>query len=212
MNLWMYWENAKGSSIPPHIEKSMARAAEFTSYPTHIVTDKTIGDYITPPKLPNLKIAHKADVYRALLLHKYGGIWADADMIWLQNFDHLYSDTHATIFNKSGTEKDATRIEVIAVPPNSPIMEEWSRCQMAILEVKGKNIRWTDIGSKALTPVVRKYQERCKFLPIHLICPVEWNKSNTKDYMASVRPETLAITYFNSRNKGLPKSLSHLLR
>lgn len=211
MIVWMYWENKHGAT-PSHIQKSMEHARKHTRFPLHIVNEKTIHDYIHAPELPPLKIAHKADVYRALLLHTYGGIWADADMIWIKNMDCIFPlDQLATIFTNGGSPHSPTRIECIGSQKGNPMMWEWHEAQMRVLEEKKGKIRWTDIGSSCLSPIVAKYKDQCKILPIRLLCPVEWNKWRTKDYMKFVTEETMAITYFNSQQSSLPKSLKHLL-
>lgn len=210
MILWMYWENKRGAT-PPHIQKCMDHARKYTRFPVHILNEKTISDFIHPPQLPKLKIAHKADIYRAVLLYTYGGIWADADMIWIKNMDCLFPlDQLATIFTTNGSPNSPTRIECIGSQKENPMMLEWYEGQMARLG-KGGLIRWTDLGSKILSPIVRKYQEQCKILPVRLICPVEWNKWRVKDYTQFITEETMAVTYFNSQQSSLPKSIKHLL-
>ena len=86
--LWQYWEG----ELPDYISLCMETVDKHCSTDFNIVrlnqfNIKTylpeLKDYET--KINNLIIAQKVDIYRIMLLHKYGGIYMDADIIVLRN-------------------------------------------------------------------------------------------------------------------------------
>jgi hypothetical protein len=63
-----------------------------SKYNLVFLNEKTVRGYL--PNLrsdfDNLKIAQKVDYYRIALLYKYGGIWIDADIIVMRDFDPIF--------------------------------------------------------------------------------------------------------------------------
>jgi hypothetical protein len=98
-NIWTYWENTNGRKYPPtHIQLCLESMKLHLGkkYNLVILNEKTIQNYLPDIKdnvkenLNKLLIAQKVDYYRVALLHKYGGIWIDADTIVMRDFDEIF--------------------------------------------------------------------------------------------------------------------------
>ncbi len=96
--LWVYWENLKGKTMPGYIalcRKTLLKQCH-DSFNIVELNEKNIYNY-----LPNLKkmennliinqlcIAQKVDFYRVCLLHEYGGMYIDADMIIMKDLKEI---------------------------------------------------------------------------------------------------------------------------
>ena len=86
--LWQYWEG----NMPDYIKLCMETVDKHCSTDFNIVrlNPQNIKDYIPEVKkyednINKLIIPQKVDIYRIMLLYKYGGIYMDADVIVLRN-------------------------------------------------------------------------------------------------------------------------------
>ena len=92
--IWIYWENINSNKFPTYIKLCMKTMKKHlgTKYNLIFLNEKTIKEYL--PNLrndfDNLKIQQKVDYYRIALLYKYGGIWIDADIIVMRDFDPIF--------------------------------------------------------------------------------------------------------------------------
>jgi hypothetical protein len=90
--LWQYWDTIDGKETPDFIKLCFKTVDKHCSESFNIVrlNKDNILTYIPEieqyqDKMKNLIIAHKVDIYRIMLLHKYGGIYMDADLICLRD-------------------------------------------------------------------------------------------------------------------------------
>ena len=92
--LWVYWENVNGKKIPDYIALCLDTIKKHgsTSFNLVILNNHNIYTYLPELKekeklynLHTLRIAHKVDYYRLLLLKKYGGLYLDADIILMKD-------------------------------------------------------------------------------------------------------------------------------
>ena len=90
--LWQYWDNIDGRETPAYINLCFKTVDRKCSKSFQIVRlDKdNISKYLPEVNdykelLTNLIVAHKVDIYRIMLLFKYGGIYLDADTICLRD-------------------------------------------------------------------------------------------------------------------------------
>ena len=90
--LWIYWENIKGKKTPPFI--LLCRESVYKhckkSFQIILLNEKNIYQYLPElrkkePALGSLLIAQKVDYYRVLLLHKFGGLYLDSDILVLRD-------------------------------------------------------------------------------------------------------------------------------
>ena len=94
--IWAYWETLPGQKKPGYIDLCLDSIKHNCSKCFEIIVcnNITILQYI--PEIANydlskLKIQQKVDIYRYFLLHKYGGIWIDADTLVLKCFCKYYN-------------------------------------------------------------------------------------------------------------------------
>jgi len=92
--LWQYWDNIDDNKTPAYINLCFKTVDKHCSKSFNIVrlNKHTISDYLpelkTLPfynKIDKLIIAHKVDLYRIMLLKKYGGLYMDADIVVLRD-------------------------------------------------------------------------------------------------------------------------------
>ena len=96
----MFWETLPGKNKPGYIDLCYESVVHNCASCFNIIylNEKNIKYYvpeINQYNISHLKIQHKADFYRYLLLEKYGGLWIDADVLVLKclckyykNLDH----------------------------------------------------------------------------------------------------------------------------
>lgn len=165
--LWSYWENVDYEK-PEYISlcfKSMIKHCG-DSFNVKILNNNTIHNYIKIPEYVNNinNIAQKVDVYRLLLLYKYGGIWLDADTIVmkdlspvinkLQNYDLIASGCTGKICQ---TGKPSNGF--LVANKKSIILKRAIRlCLKKIKHDKIKN--YFSLGKLVLWKVIKKYQDK----------------------------------------------------
>jgi len=134
--LWQYWDTLEGKEMPSYISLSLQTVDKHCSDSFEIVrlNKDNIYDYIPEIKkyeliMSKLIIAHKVDIYRILLLFKYGGLYMDADIICLRNPIEIIDKLETNDFVgfgctgticKYGYEKPSNWI--LASRPNSILM------------------------------------------------------------------------------------------
>ena len=86
--LWQYWEG----NMPDYISLCMETVDNHCSKDFNIIrlNKQNIQMYLPEikqynDKINKLIIPHQVDIYRIMLLYKYGGIYMDADVIVLRN-------------------------------------------------------------------------------------------------------------------------------
>lgn len=87
--IWMYWETPKFKQKPGYIDLCYQSVAHNCSdcFNVILLDDKNIINYINNINdydLDHLSIPQKVDLYRYILLEKYGGLWIDADILVLK--------------------------------------------------------------------------------------------------------------------------------
>ena len=92
--LWQYWDNIDGNKTPSYIELCFKTVDKHCSNSFNIIrlNKDNISKYLPElrtlsiyNKIDKLIIAHKVDLYRIMLLKKYGGLYMDADTVVLKN-------------------------------------------------------------------------------------------------------------------------------
>lgn len=90
--LWIYWDNLSDSCTPPIIElcNKTVMINCTNSFDVVKLNKNNISEYLPEieeyqESVDKLQIAHKVDLYRIMLLYKYGGLYIDADTIVLRD-------------------------------------------------------------------------------------------------------------------------------
>ncbi len=91
-NLWLYWDNLNNNTEYGYIELCYQSVLKNCSQSFNIVrlNQNNIIHYLPELKeyeklIKKLKIEHKVDLYRIMLLYKYGGLYLDSDIIIMKD-------------------------------------------------------------------------------------------------------------------------------
>ena len=95
--IWMFWETLPGKKKPGYIDLCHQSVIYNCSNCFQIIylNEKNIRKYIPnldSYNIDHLRIQHKSDIYRYLLLQKYGGLWIDADILVLKCLCKYYKN------------------------------------------------------------------------------------------------------------------------
>jgi hypothetical protein len=180
--IWQYWEtNSDGK--PAFVDGLHAIARGNAKVEVILVTPETLDRYISdiPPDLLSIsQLAHKADMIRALLVERHGGIWLDSDAIVLRPLDWILDllDTHEFVgFNDSGTLAEGrpwVRVNCFASRAGGEVISEWVRQQHA--KFPRTEYEWEEIGSALLHPICLRNRTNVKILPFETIAPIRWDQ------------------------------------
>lgn len=89
INVFTYWEGPKHIYIEMCF-KTMKK--NLKQCKIHFLNDKNINEYLPelPKTIKRLPIYQQSDIIRVYLLHKYGGVWIDADTVILKDCRLLF--------------------------------------------------------------------------------------------------------------------------
>jgi phosphorylcholine metabolism protein LicD len=157
--MWLYWDNINNKNNPAIIDLCYDTVVKYCSNSFEIVrlNKDNIESYI--PELEHYKIymkdliiAHKVDIYRIMLLYKYGGIYLDSDIIVLRDpveimdklkkYDFVgFGCTGYECKNGYGNPSNW----LLASRPNTNLMGNILNKQLEIIK-KNKKLDYHDIG------------------------------------------------------------------
>lgn len=179
--LWTYWDNINNTITPPLINicyKTVVKNCE-DSFNIIKLNNNNIRQYL--PELDdywdfvkNLKIAHKVDLYRIMLLYKYGGLYIDADTIVLKDpivimnnldkYDYIgFGCTGLKCKNGYGKPSNG----IMASRPNSHLLGKILENILIKTKEVGSEIsddteykfNYFDLGKKVIWEEIRKLEE-----------------------------------------------------
>jgi len=162
-NIYTYWEGHK----PLYIEKCLNSIISVCSkdFTVTLLTPENIDKFLNDGDLnPNYKllqsIAHKADCIRIAIMWKYGGIWVDADTVFLKSPLELtqYIDNVILIQKKEFfyfTWNDGRILNGYFIcTQKSKILESWLLGINNKLITLHKEYEWTEFGEQIIMPLV----------------------------------------------------------
>ncbi len=206
-NIFTYWEGEQ----PEYIKYCLNSIKEKSCANVNIINNKNINDYINSNELHknfyNIKhIAQRADYARVAVIKRYGGLWVDADTLFIKSAD--------SFFDKINTNDDFVYIKWIDdlvingyfyAKKNSDILTKWKNNIDKILDnYNEKNdYDWCFLGETILTPIVKSNIKICKevdrstFVPVHFRHDYEifFRNGNINDY---IKPDTVCIALNHS--------------
>ena len=161
--LWLYWDNLNDNNDPPIIDLCFQTVLKHCSKSFQIVrlNRNNIKDYIPEINnldnyLSNLKIAHKVDIYRIMLLKKYGGMYLDSDIIVMKNPIEIIEKLDKYDFVGFGCTGIICKYGygspsnwLLASRPNTELMNNILNSQLKILEdiySNNKTISYHELG------------------------------------------------------------------
>ena len=148
----------------------------------------------------------KADILRYEVLHRFGGVYVDADQLCLRSFDDLVNtgeDFFAGYQNLGNPDLDEERRRaslianaVIGASPHHPILE-------AVISDIGagrdrKEQPWVRVGPGALTKAVQETHARAVIYPFHEFYPY-----HSTETIPELPEEMLKATHYGSRSVSL---------
>jgi hypothetical protein len=130
----MFWD----TDDPPKLVKScISRVKDIhqdLGWEIRIYNETNICNYIREdlemikPQLEDLCPAHKADVYRICLMHKYGGVWIDASVFLQKGVEKIFNlGTPSIEINAYRPPFDGGSIEnwMFSAPKKHPFIKTW---------------------------------------------------------------------------------------
>lgn len=182
--IWQYWETV-GDDKPAFIDGLHAIARKNAGAEIVLVTPETLEQFI--PDIPSEifkidQIAHKADMIRAMLVMRHGGMWLDSDAIVLRRLDWILDllDTYDFVcFNDGGLLEQGrpwVRVNCFASRAGGQVLSDWVRRQH--LKFPRTQYGWEEIGTELLHPICLANKGRVKVLPFEKIAPVRYNQAS----------------------------------
>ena len=180
MNIWTYWENPIGKSMPPYIQLCLD-SLKRQNPDLIILTPETLSKYIDNlhPNFSTLgRIAHRADCIRVAIVEKHGGWWIDADTVGLRPIENLKIASSSHLLYSRW--KDGRVLNgYFYGQRKSPIMVRWLEYINTKLFFSRGDVSWTAFGEGILTPLVfdPKYKDNCIEIPLTTFLPLDINAS-----------------------------------
>jgi hypothetical protein len=179
--IWQYWETK--DEKPAFIDGLHELTRRNSGCEVVLVTPQTLGKFLpsVPDDLFRIEVlAHKADMIRAMLLARYGGMWLDSDAIVLHDIDNLFDlldDYDFVGFNDNGLlqkQRPWVRVNCLLSRPQGRVAREWVRQQHAKFPKAAYG--WEEIGTELLHPICLANRASVKVLPFDKICPIPWDR------------------------------------
>jgi phosphorylcholine metabolism protein LicD len=178
--LWQYWDNIDGKSTPSYISLCLKTVDVHCSNSFEVVrlNKDNIYKYIPEikkykDKMEKLIIAHKVDIYRILLLHKYGGLYIDADTICLRDPIEIIDKLDNSDFVGFGCTGDICKLGygmpsnwILASRPNSILISRVLKNILNKLENK-KNFDYHDLGKLVIWEELQDLLKNHKYNYFH---------------------------------------------
>jgi mannosyltransferase OCH1-like enzyme len=173
--IWLYWENYPGKQPPEFIKMCHESVAVHCSdnFEIIMVNPDNIDTYLPnlrkdlnqiqregESRVPNIPI--KTAYIRVALLHAYGGIWLDSDMVVMKNFKPIKDLLHAYDFVGYRHWQGHVVNNFLASNPAGDIISLYKNKLDSILNER-KVLPWNFMGSKTITPIVNSYKNRYLF-------------------------------------------------
>jgi len=152
--IWQYWEGPRTAFINMCLETVRKNNEEFD---LRVLDDKSVFDY-----LPNLRndldslprIANKVDYIRFNLLHEYGGIWLDADVVLFRDLSSPWktmADSNQSFAATSHFGPGRPSIWLLMSEANSKITKDYLKAANDLLDNFDKSkIAWSQLGAHLL--------------------------------------------------------------
>ncbi len=119
----------------------------------------------------------KADLLRYEILHQFGGVYVDADMVWLhKSLDPLLNECCPSGFFVGRECQESVANSVIGCSPQNPLMD----LVLRVISSRYQALRgefgfepWLATGPRFLTEVLQEFP--CHIFPARYFYPVSWH-------------------------------------
>jgi len=218
-NVYLYWTGKEYSLISLLRKIIYLHSTNKKGYKVNLIKHNNITKYIKyiPNYFNKLCPAHQADFVRVNVICDYGGIWLDSDTLVIDSLDSLFD----LVENKNGffiTENNTILWNgIFGSKPNAPLMIEWKKNMINLLNKTQGVIGWTDIGNEMLQNMKNKdsslYDNYHIFNGLDNLYPVNFDKceeeyvckpyDNYKNIIREYQPLTVLVNsvYKKLQNK-----------
>jgi hypothetical protein len=196
--LWQYWDTIDGKETPDYIKLCMKTVDKHCSDSFEIVrlNKDNIFKYIPEiekykKKMDSLIIAHKVDIYRIMLLYKYGGIYMDADLICLRNPIEIIHKLDKYDFVGFGCTGNTCTYGygqpsnwILASRPNSILMENVLKHLLNKIEKQNK-FDYHDLGKMVIWDELNKLISNKNYVYFHYPNKIDGSRDINGDWVTS---------------------------
>ncbi len=206
VNIWLYWEDPPNKTKPEYLNLCFESVKKHCSadFTIRIVSKQEALEMLALPPiwLQFAQIAHRADMVRAGLLAKFGGIWLDTDLIVIRSLSFLIEEIQNHGFIGYCTyDRRNPEIGFLGALQNDPIVTSWfEQAKKHVIEKNVTTFGWRELGQDML----RKYtepQSSWKDFSHKFFCPIRAQDKGRFLTEGSIRdfifPETATIMLFN---------------
>jgi mannosyltransferase OCH1-like enzyme len=121
-----------------------------------------------------------ADIYRLLLLHKYGGVYIDSDIVILNGkaFNRLIQNKKENVYLAYEDEHDLIANSVIGSPKGHPFIKHCLKNISINASLKKDEPTWIRTGPRFITDMYNETKDKYKnieILPNKDFYPVSWH-------------------------------------
>ncbi len=177
--VWTYWEGP----LPDWIAAARATIGARTRCHRALgpAGFDALWDRDRDLDLSGLHVVHRADVIRAFLLARYGGLWVDADCIVMHDLDRLPA-WFAPFDFVAYRERDGTLTNAfVYAPPGSATAAAWYARICELLRRGADYRRWRVLGGEALEYAFATVDAHRLVFASDLIQPIPWDAAG--DFM-----------------------------
>jgi hypothetical protein len=172
-----------------------------------VLDARTVFDWL-PDLSPELWWAlpgasYRSDYVRTRIVHRYGGLWLDADVIVMSPLEELVDDLPSQGLVSFGREEGMFGIPLFGALPGSAFLSEWMDAQDQVLRSSPdwSCMAWSALGQSLAGPIARGAQYGN--FPMRRIVPIpyyEWPRflSSTQPPARVLSDSPLTVMLFNS--------------
>jgi hypothetical protein len=236
--IWLYWENLPNKQEPSYITLCRWTILHNWSDNNLIFLNSDNIEYYLPgikaligqvevdvkgrldllkrkikPNSSNLAVA--CDVYRANILKKYGGVYADTSIIALKSltpyFDLLDGRKSFIASRRDSHGKSHIPVSFYGCKPNSVVINSYVE-NINELVANKNHFHYNELGATALTPIVDKHQQDAILLQEKDIMPVTFESASLVYNNATINPDEVLpanAVLFKLFNEPFKKELSN---
>jgi Glycosyltransferase sugar-binding region containing DXD motif len=176
--VWMYWEHDPGHPRAPYLDlcrRTIEHRLDALSL--QVVDDRTVRDLlpdldeVTWSRLPDP--VRRSDYCRVRLVHRYGGLYLDADCLALAPLSRLLEPLVSVPFVTYGTPGGLLQNNLFAARAGSELLGCWMDAQDELLhDADVGALGRTALGEPLLTPLAARLEHH-RF-PERVVAPVMW--------------------------------------
>tara|TARA_R110002095_G_scaffold97122_1_gene85019 strand:- start:122 stop:2788 length:2667 start_codon:yes stop_codon:yes gene_type:complete len=164
--IWTYWETMKNHTRPEYLDLCEETWHHHCADDFEIVrvTPENIQEYVPDilPEWHDIKcLAHKADYLRAVLVHRYGGLWLDNDIVVLKDLAPVMERLQESGSDFIGCGRSGNRPSngFFGGKAGSLLLEKYIKSMDALIQSRHNNLKfkWTELGYNILWPLTKKY-------------------------------------------------------